>query len=79
MTDSAQLMLRETLQDILQALQRIEQALWRATPPYSPAYPTMPIAPSVCPKCSMVLDGVTGYVCGAPDCPTFAKITCGSF
>lgn len=39
-----------------------------------PTYPYNPFSSAAgrCPKCQMNLDGVRGYVCSSPNCPTAA-------
>jgi hypothetical protein len=34
-------------------------------------------ASETCPKCGMKIDGLTGFVCGSPNCPCFSNVTCG--
>jgi hypothetical protein len=45
-------------------------------------FPSQPKAPvfvqpkRTCPRCSINLEGVMGYVCSDQHCPTFMKVTC---
>jgi hypothetical protein len=46
--------------------------------PYVPYVPQKPQLNKIshCPKCGMRLEGVMGFVCASPDCPTFLNISC---
>ena len=80
-------MSNEKLDRIIELLLEIKRLMEKekGTFPYIPPHPYNPnenpwtipyMEKKSCPKCGLNLEGVMGYVCTNPGCPTFPQVTC---
>lgn len=65
----------ERLDKIQRDVDWIIQYLLKRDEPVQPPPYTAPTSTTRCAKCGMSFEGITGYYCSDPRCPTFPRTT----